>query len=149
MGTIELSTEISAPIERVFQLLVEPERFREWWVNPPIGFEARTERGRSMFRLMVRERGRTYQLVGRILTMEPPTRFCWEAEVPPPGLRDLEERWTLTGDVGRTTLRFRTEYRLSGPSWLAAFIDHSFVRRQLRRRYLQEQENLRRLAEAR
>ncbi len=147
MGTIELTTRVLAPVERVFEVLAAPGRFAEWWVNPPTGFETYEEDGSPKFRLLARERGRTYPVVGRITAMERPTRFHWVVELPPPGLRSLEERWTLGPDEGRTIVGFRVAYTVAAPGWLAGPIDRLLVRGLLQRRFQREQQNLKRVAE--
>ncbi|MET3920317.1 SRPBCC domain-containing protein [Arthrobacter sp. UYEF20] len=120
---LELNPVFSAPPERIFALLTEPDGLASWW--GPHGFtlpEARldlTVGGRYRFTMKPAD-GDPFHLSGRFLEITPPRRlaytFNWEE--PTPDDRETTATFTLDaeGSVTRVALwhgLFATEERLA------------------------------------
>jgi uncharacterized protein YndB with AHSA1/START domain len=119
---LELECVVSAPPERVFELLTEPAELARWW--GPHGFtipspEVDLRPGGGYRFVMVPADGDPFHLSGSFLEVDPPRRltfsFAWEEPVPDD--RETVVLLVLEGTAAGTRVRlsqgeFATEERL-------------------------------------
>ena len=116
---LELTWDLRAPRERVFEALVEPTALAAWWgpagfAVPEIEIEPTTG-GRYRFRMQPPE-GELFHLTGEFVEVQPPRllayTFRWEP--PDPDDRETTVRLSLDDLGGRTRLALSQGEFLTG-----------------------------------
>jgi uncharacterized protein YndB with AHSA1/START domain len=111
---IRADTEIDAPREEVFDLLLDPNRLDDW-VNASRGVadvsDDPLEIG-SSFRQMLRVGGAPFHVQWRVVELERPSLVVWEGEGP--GHTKARVRYELSENGAGTRFRYSNRYDLPG-----------------------------------
>jgi uncharacterized protein YndB with AHSA1/START domain len=115
MSTVISEIVIDAPIERVWETIMDPRRLGDWVTihksveNAP---EGTLRRGATMDQSMS-VRGITFRVHWRLSSLEPPHEACWEGTGP--AHSEALIRYELSSDEsGRTTFRYTNEFHPPG-----------------------------------
>jgi uncharacterized protein YndB with AHSA1/START domain len=115
MSTVQDEIVIDAPIERVWETVMDPSRLGDWvtihksvenFPRPPL------RRGATMDQAMS-VRGITFHVHWRLVELDPPRRARWEGAGP--AHSDALIRYELSTDAkGRTAFRYTNEFHPPG-----------------------------------
>ena len=115
MSTVQDEIVIDAPIERVWETIMDPRRLTDWvtihksvenFPRPPL------RRGATMDQAMS-VRGITFHVHWRLVELDPPWLARWEGAGP--AHSDALIRYELSSDPpGRTTFRYTNEFHPPG-----------------------------------
>jgi uncharacterized protein YndB with AHSA1/START domain len=110
---VESELEIEAPPERVFELLLDPSRLKEW-VTASRGVSDAPDQLRpgSEFRQRLRFGGASFDVIWKVVELDPPRLATWEGRGPAGSQASV--RYELAEDSNGTRFRYRNEYRLPG-----------------------------------
>jgi uncharacterized protein YndB with AHSA1/START domain len=111
MSVVTVSTQIAAPRERVWRVVMDPERLRDWVTihrklvhaddGPPrVGYEMEQQ---------IHMRGVSLDVHWRLVECEPATKAVWEGRGPARSRARTE--YALSGDDGKTRFDYRNEFR--------------------------------------
>jgi len=111
MSVVTVSTKIAAPRERVWEVVMDPERLRDWVTihrklvhadkGPPrVGFEMEQQ---------IHLRGVSLDVRWRLVECEPGAKAVWEGRGPARSRARTE--YVLSGDDGKTLFDYRNEFR--------------------------------------
>ena len=111
MSTVQDEIVIDAPIERVWETIMDPQRLGDWVTihksvenasRPPLRRGATMDQGMSV-------RGVTFRVHWTLAEIEAPHRARWEGRGP--AHSDASIRYELSSDEsGRTTFRYTNEF---------------------------------------
>jgi uncharacterized protein YndB with AHSA1/START domain len=110
MSVVTVSTQIAAPPERVWQIVMDPERLRDWVTihrrlvhaddGPPrVGYEMEQQ---------VHLRGVSLDVQWRLVECEPGAKAVWEGRGPARSRARTE--YVLSGEDGKTRFDYRNEF---------------------------------------
>ena len=116
-NSVSASLEIDAPIERVWQILKDFDRYHEW--NPFTPRVESTLRIGDPIHLHVRLVGKRLSHRVEFVTRNQPYTLGWEMKLGAPALLHAERVQVLTAIDGHRT-HYRTEDRFSG--WLRPLV---------------------------
>ena len=115
MSTVEDQIDIDAPIERVWETIMDPTRLKDWVTihrsvenlsAPPLHPGATMDQSMSV-------RGLTFRVHWSLVELDPPRHARWEGEGPAHSVALL--RYDLSGaKSGVTTFRYVNEFRPPG-----------------------------------
>ena len=94
--TIEREIVIAAPVERVWQIVTEPEHMGRWFGD------AGAERDGDMIKMRWADHGEAEL---RVVTENPPHAFAYRWDANEPGVGDTLVEFTLTAEGDGTRLR--------------------------------------------
>ena len=111
MSVVTVSTEIAAPRERVWDVVMDPERLRDWVTihrklvhadkGPPrVGFEMEQQ---------IHLRGVSLDVRWRLVECEPSAKAVWEGRGPARSRARTE--YVLSGEDDKTRFDYRNEFR--------------------------------------
>ena len=110
MFTVEASVDIDAPPDRVWAVLLDLPRYREW-NTLLVHLEGEPVLGQRITLRLAPPAGRTYTFRPVVTSHRPPERFAWKAVTGVPGIIDGEHVFELSAlPDGRTRLRNREVY---------------------------------------
>jgi uncharacterized protein YndB with AHSA1/START domain len=110
---VESELDIAAPRERVFALLLDPARLDEW-VTASRGVRDVPDELRpgSEFRQRLRLGGAAFEVVWKVVELEPPRLATWEGRGPAGSHASV--RYDLAEQGGGTRFRYRNDFHLPG-----------------------------------
>ena len=115
MSTVHVSTEIDAPIERVWEVVMDPDRFGEW-VTIHRSLRAVSDRplreGATM-QQGLRMHGVSFHVNWRLVHVEAPTQADWDGRGPAHSRARIGYRLS-GGDRGPTTFEYTNEFHTPG-----------------------------------
>jgi carbon monoxide dehydrogenase subunit G len=111
MSTVTVSTQISAPRERVWEVVMDPARLGDWVTihrklvhadkGPPrVGFEMEQQ---------IHLRGVSLDVHWRLVECEPAAKAVWEGRGPARSRARTE--YVLSGEGAKTRFDYRNEFR--------------------------------------
>ncbi|ABF54287.1 SRPBCC domain-containing protein [Sphingopyxis alaskensis] len=127
MFTVENSISLSAPLARVWRVLVDVDRYRDW--RPSVGLESDPADPKRLLYTYWRP-GWADPVISadaRVVRLERPCRFAWRVGIK--GLLQIEEGFYLEKSPEGTRLTHRLSCWGIG-SWLG-FVMRPFLRRRL------------------
>lgn len=115
MSTVQAEIEIEAPIERVWETIMDPACLADWvTIHRSVDEASATplRRGATMAQT-VHVRGLTFRVHWRLVSVDPPHEAHWEGGGPAHSTAVI--RYELTSDQpGRTTFRYTNEFHPPG-----------------------------------
>ena len=79
MATARRTRTISAPIQRVWELIADPDHMPRWWPGVVRMESVSTNRFTQVFQT---KRGRPVRMDFQVLVAEPPYHLAWSQEIP-------------------------------------------------------------------
>ena len=130
MFTVENSISLSAPLARVWRVLVDVDRYRDW--HPNTGLESDPVDPRTLLYTHWRPGGTdpVISAEARVVRLKRPSDFAWRVGIK--GLLQIEEGFHLEKSPEGTQLKHRLSCSGCG-SWLGFLVMRPFLRRQLAR----------------
>ena len=115
MSTVSAKIEIDAPIERVWQTVMDPNRLGDWvTIHKSVSnvSDAPLRRGSTMEQA-IQVRGLTFRVHWTLMSVDSPRRAEWEGGGPAHSTAVI--RYELSSDdQGRTTFQYTNEFHLPG-----------------------------------
>jgi uncharacterized membrane protein len=114
MSTVSAEIEIDAPMERVWETVMDPTRLGDWvTIHKSVSnvSDLPLRRGSSMEQAM-HVRGLTFHVHWTLMAVDNPRHAEWEGGGPARSTAII--RYELSEDQGRTTFRYTNEFHLPG-----------------------------------
>jgi uncharacterized protein YndB with AHSA1/START domain len=115
MSTVTADIEIAAPIDKVWETLMDPGRLRDWvTIHKSVDDLSDTPlRERSTMRQTMHVRGFTFHVNWTVVSLHPPNRAEWKGAGPAHS-RALIRYELISLDDGRTRFQYTNEFAPPG-----------------------------------
>jgi uncharacterized protein YndB with AHSA1/START domain len=114
MSTVHVTTEIEAPVERVWETVMDPHRLKDWVTIhralKDVSAQPLTE-GATMEQVL-HMRGFSFHVHWTLIDVSPPNRAHWEGRGP--AYSRAQILYELSGDDARTTFEYTNEFTPPG-----------------------------------
>jgi uncharacterized protein YndB with AHSA1/START domain len=115
MSTVQVSTRIEAPIERVWEVVMNPQRLRDWvTIHRDVSdVSANPLNTGSTMRQLLCLRGVNFHVNWKLVDVEEPHRAEWDGQGPAHSRALIRYRLSAAGD-GATTFDYTNEFKAPG-----------------------------------
>jgi uncharacterized protein YndB with AHSA1/START domain len=115
MSTVHVSTHIQAPIERVWETVMDPERFKDWVTIHRDVTDVSTHplRPGSTMRQMLCLRGVNFHVNWKLVDLDQPHRATWDGQGPAHSRAVIRYHLSEDGDES-TVFAYTNEFKAPG-----------------------------------
>jgi uncharacterized protein YndB with AHSA1/START domain len=115
MSTVHVSTEINAPIERVWEVVMDPDHLGDWvTIHRSLhGVSERPLREGATMKQSLRMHGLTFRVNWRLVHVDAPTQADWDGRGPGHSRARIGYRLS-GGDGSPTTFEYMNEFHTPG-----------------------------------